>query len=179
MSRFRRGRHGIEARLRPGEMAVLAGLLEQLVDVLDDSGDATGDELERIVGAGPRARPDDPVLARLLPDAYADDEEAAGEYRRLTEGDLRAGKVTAARRVLAGLQASGDGHLRLDDEDAEAWLSALNDLRLSLGTRLDVTEDTYAEVERMAPDDPRRPALTAYMWLGWLQETLVQAVAGW
>jgi len=183
-NRFRRTRAGIEAKFGAAEAAALRRLFTELVDLLDDGdGDpaaASADPLERLFAESKeRSRPDDPVLARLLPDAYADDEAASSEYRRLTEGDLRAGKVAAASAALASLQLADDGRVRLDGEGAQAWLSALNDLRLSLGTRFEVTEDLHEEVERMPSDDPRLPGLSAYLWLGWLQETLVQAVAGW
>ena len=158
-------------------------MLTELVSLLDDTGGAarSDDPLERLMADSDtsRERPDDPVLARLLPDAY-DDDEAAAEYRRLTEGDLRAGKVAAARTALGTLQGAGAGEkLLLDDEQAQAWLSAINDLRLSLGTRYEVTEDTYDEMESMAADDPRLAPLSAYLWLGALEETLVHALADW
>ncbi len=175
MSAFRRTRAGIELRLRPGESAVLESLLAELVTMLAE--EEPTDPLEAMVGSsGPRPSPDDPVLARLLPDAY-DDPEAAAEYRGLMESELRAGKAGAARTVLAALERAGDGHVVLDDDEhVQAWLGALNDLRLALGTRYEVAEDTYELVDRLPPDDPRLPGLTAYLWLGWLQETLLEAL---
>ncbi|MGH3919863.1 MAG: DUF2017 family protein, partial [Pseudonocardiaceae bacterium] len=67
------------------------------------------------------------------------------------------------------------GRVRLSDEQAQAWLAALNDVRLALGTVLDVTEDMPDE---LAPDDPRAPHLGVYHWLTWVQESLIQAVSG-
>jgi len=104
------------------------------------------------------------VVARLLPDGYRGDDEAAGEFRRFTEVGLRSGKVDAAQRVLDDL---GDTELAdrvtvsLDGEAALIWARCLNDLRLSIGTRLEVTEDDEqrfgcARRRRPGPLDLRR-----------------------
>ena len=102
---------------------------------------------------GPAAPPDDPVLARLLPDAYRDDTEAAGEFRRFTEQELRSGKLAAAQTVLDTLPEEG-GRVELTEEDAQVWLRALNDVRLALGVRLDITEDTAQRTQRSRPGRP-------------------------
>ncbi len=119
--------------------------------------------------------PDDPVLARLLPDAYPDDPEAAGEFRRYTESGLRSGKVAAARTVLGTLPEDG-GRVRLSADEAQAWLRALNDIRLALGVRLNVTEDRDAMLGQAAQDGPQSAALWIYDWLTLIQETLVEAL---
>ena len=93
------------------------------------------------------------MLARLFPDAYPDDQEAAAEFRRYTESGLRESKQSNARTALATLDAPGTEH-RLTDVEVQAWLGALNDLRLALGTRLDVTEDWHAQAAAL---DRRRP----------------------
>ena len=118
--------------------------------------------------------PDDPALARLLPDAYRDDDEAAGEFRRLTESSLRREKVAAAERMLAALPEDGPGDIRLDPETTETWLATLNDVRLALGTRLDVTE----EMREPDPDDPDAPAYVVYLWLTELQGVLLEVADG-
>src|SRR5262249_43740465 len=116
-----------------------------------DSGPGV-DPLEALVGIGQSTQaPSDPALARLLPDGYTDDAEAAGEFRRLTETSLRQHKSETAQRVLDSLPADG-GRVCLDAEDTRAWLSALNDIRLVVGTRLDVTE----EMDTPDPGDPAR-----------------------
>ena len=120
--------------------------------------------------------PDDPVLARLLPDAYRDDPEASGEFRRYTEQGLRSGKAAAARTDLATLPPEG-GRLRLSEPEAQAWLRAINDVRLALGTRLGVTDDFDDQVSDMEPEDPRAAYVGVYQWLAFLQETLVQALS--
>jgi hypothetical protein len=111
---------------------------------------------------------DDPALRRLFPPAY-DDPELEQEYRELTGGQLASGRD----RALQHLEATVD-HKVLSAQDADLWLRALNDVRLVLGTRLDVTEDLDWDV---APEDPRAPDLALYAYVSWLQEQLVAASA--
>jgi len=140
-------------------------------------GEPSMDDLARLLGqAGPATPPDDPVLARLLPDAYADDTEAAGDFRRFTEQELRNGKAAAARTVLATLPEEG-GRVRLSEEEAQVWLRALNDVRLALGVRLSITEDFDARAADLDPADPRSAYMWIYDWLTFLQETLVRALS--
>ena len=113
--------------------------------------------------------PDDSSLERLFPPAY-DDAEDEAEYRRLMGDELLEGR----RRALRVLEETLDQD-RLTKEQAEAWLTALNDLRLVLGTRLDVTEDML--LERLRPDDPNAFEISLYAYLSWLQEQLVDALA--
>lgn len=120
--------------------------------------------------------PADPVLARLLPDAYRDDPEAAAAMRGLTEGSLRTGKIRAGQQLLSELPSHG-GRVSLDADSAQAWLGALNDARLVLGTRLEVTDDIDLDAAvKSEPDPERSNALMVYAWLGWLQETLLEAI---
>jgi Domain of unknown function (DUF2017) len=114
------------------------------------------------------ADPDDPTLRRLRPSAYEDDTEAEGEYRRLMDGELQEGR-RAALRVLAETATSD----RLTAEELDAWLRALTDLRLALGTRLAVTEDTYAR--EIDPREPDAHELAVFAYLSWLQEQAVEA----
>jgi hypothetical protein len=176
--KFSRKRSGsIEAKVDPVEVDVLLAVAGDLLVLLGEQDDAPEDPLAAMVGlsSGPVTRPEDPALARLLPDAYGDDHEAAGEFRRYTEGDLRAGKRADATAVLASLAPlhGRGGRLVLDRDESDAWLGCLNDLRLVLGTRLEVTEDT--ELDPRA-DDPRAQALQVYGWLGWLQESLLSCL---
>jgi hypothetical protein len=119
---------------------------------------------------------EDPVLARLLPDGYRDDPEAAGEFRKYTEPALRSAKHQAAREMLDTLPDAG-GRIQLTEEQALAWLKALNDVRLALGVRLGVTEEFEEQWARLKPDDPQWTAYEVYAWLGAVQESLVQALA--
>ena len=142
----------------------------------EDDGPDTG-QLEAMFALSDSALPpDDPVLARLLPDAYPDDPAAAGEFRRYTESGLRSGKVAAARTVLDTLPEDG-GRVRLSPDEAQAWLRSLNDIRLALGVRLEVTEDRDAMLERASQGGPQAAGLWIYDWLTLLQETLVEALS--
>lgn len=130
-------------------------------------------------GGTPAGPPEDPAMARLLPDGYRDDPAAAAELRRLTEPSLRDAKSQAAQRLLDSLPGEG-GSFSLDLPTAEAWLGALNDVRLVLGTRLGVTEDT-AENDAGGlrdGDDPVAVAYQVYCWLSVVQDELVSAVCG-
>jgi hypothetical protein len=120
--------------------------------------------------------PEDPVLARLLPDGYRDDPEAAGEFRRYTEPGLRSAKQQVAQEMLDTLPDAG-GRIQLTHDQAVAWLKALNDVRLALGIRLGVTEDFEQQWADLAQDDPQWAAFEVYAWLGAVQESLVQALA--
>jgi hypothetical protein len=113
------------------------------------------------------------VLARLLPPGHTSDPEIAADYRDLTEEGLRSGKADDLAMVRATLPVDG-GEIRLDDEQARAWLRTTNDLRLALGTRLGVTADTEP------PDDPageEGSQLAVYYWLTAVQGSLVDALA--
>lgn len=176
--RFKKVRGGgVRAELAPVEVGVLAAVATDLLVLLGEQEEADADPLAALVGMsdGPVTRPDDPALARLLPDAYGDDEDAATEFRRFTEGDLRAGKRANATVLLATLAPLADagGRLVLDRDEADAWLGCLNDLRLVLGSRLEVTEETDVVPEG---DDPHAHALQVYGWLGWLQESLLSCL---
>jgi hypothetical protein len=119
---------------------------------------------------------DDPVLARLLPDAYQDDPAAAGEFRKYTESSLREAKKYFAHSLLDTLPPSG-GRVKLTGDQARDWLRALNDVRLMFGVRLEVTEDFEEQLASLAPEDPRIAAFEVYGWLGAVQESLVRALA--
>ena len=194
MAGFRRTARGVSARFSAGQAGILRNLAAQMAELVggpgsaeappagspEGSGEAADGGLALDLAAilatdGPSAPPEDPVLARLLPDAYGDDPEAAGEFRRYTEHSLRSGKVAAARTVLATLPAAG-GRVRLSAGDAEAWLRSLNDVRLALGVVLGITEDYEREFGELDPGDPREAYLHVYDFLTFLQETLVRAL---
>jgi hypothetical protein len=167
--------------LEEQERVVLAGMAVSLVEMLAGEDEAVGageDPLVAMVGLtdDPVAAPDDPALRRLLPDAYADD-EAAGEFRRYTDATLREGKVAALTRIADALTASGDAPVGIPLDQAHDWLTAINDLRLVLGVRLDITDDREDPAE-LPGDDPRLPLFAAYDWLTYLQDTLVGLVTG-
>jgi len=133
--------------------------------------------LEAMVHApGADTPPEDPVLARLLPDGYRDDQESAGEFRKYTEPALRSAKYAAAQEMLDTLPEAG-GRIQLTGDQALSWLKALNDVRLALGVRLGVTEEFEEQWSRLKPDDPQWTAYEVYAWLGAVQESLVQALS--
>ncbi|MGH2675795.1 MAG: DUF2017 family protein [Actinomycetota bacterium] len=148
VERTRRGRYRL--RLSAQEREALRSLPGQLRELLGS---------------------DDPALRRLYPPAYEDDPEHQAEYRGLVSGDLTRERLDALDVVERTVDAT-----RLTEEELTAWLSALNDLRLVLGTRLDVTEDMY-EVG-LDENDPRAPAFALYLYLGWLEEEVVGALSG-
>lgn len=181
MAEVRRRRGAVQIVLAAEEASTLGALARQVAELLADGDEATPtDPLEAMVGISstPTETPDDPALRRLLPDAYNDDAEAAGEFRRLMNAELRQIK-TGALEELGTSAASGGGQtvtLRLNEEQTERWLQALTDIRLVLGTRLDVTDDPSDMWEGMEPDDPRGPLLAVYDWLGWVQESMLHAL---
>lgn len=174
---FRRSVTGrIILRVDPVEKGLLSNLLEQLVEFVSPEIAEDEDPLVQIVGLDPDAeRPEDPALARLFPDAYLDDADAAAEFRRFTERSLRELKIAQASTALETLRRSGE-KVTLSTDEAGAWLGALNDVRLALGTRLGITEEGMAELAALPDDDPRAPTFHIYDWLTYLQESLVQSV---
>lgn len=171
-SGFSRGREGgVVTTFDEAEVSILRSLASHTLDLVEP-GETGDDPLERALGIGPSEKPDDPVLARLFPSAYEDTEQAA-DFRRYTETTLREGKRADAKIVLDSVEP---GHVELTQEQARAWMRALNDIRLVLGTRLEVTEEVHDELAGMREDDPRYPVLVLYDWLTYLQETLVHAL---
>ena len=143
---------GARAWLAAAEASLLRSLVGQIMALVEPEGSAVrtdpgpGDDselaaLEAMVHApGADSPPEDPVLARLLPDAYRDDPESAGEFRKYTEPALRSAKYQAAQEMMDTLPEAG-GRIQLTQDQALSWLKALNDVRLALGVRLGVTEE--------------------------------------
>jgi hypothetical protein len=157
------------------EADLLRSLTGQLVELLRNESATVDDRdpFEALMDfSGPTAPPDDPVLARLFPTAYADDEEAAAEFRRFTEGGLRDGKARAAATVIDALEEAGLPPLLEED-----GLMSFNDVRLALATRLGVEDDDEDYWWSLPDEDPRSQAHDIYQWVGGLQETLVEALA--
>lgn len=152
---FKRTReNGVRVRLAEDEAELLRRLAGEMATLLDTQ------------------IPEDPVVQRLFPDAHSSPAEAA-DFRALTQDDLSAAKRAALEVVGGTLAAGGRLDVTLGATEVDAWLSVLTDLRLAIGTRLDVTEELMsADVD---PDDERAPALVTLHWLGWLQERLLKA----
>jgi hypothetical protein len=175
---WRRSGRGAKQRLvatmDEQEVAILQNLLAEIRQMLSGRVEENpADELSVLTGirTGPTTRPADRVLARLLPDFTTEDADLAAGLRSLHEPALIEAKDAAAAAVLDSLPAEG-GKIELTPEQADTWLAALNDVRLALGTALDVSEDMPDE---LPPDDPRAPHLGVYHWLTFVQDALVQA----
>jgi hypothetical protein len=155
---FRATRSGeLVARFEPAEAGILGLLLDQL---------------EQLLTADPQDVGDDPVLVRLFPDGHRSDPELAADFRELTETSLRSAKADDLATMRASLPTDG-GEVRLDPEQAGAWLRTTNDLRLALGTRLDITEETEPPDEMADEEDQQ---LAVYYWLTAVQGSLVDAL---
>ncbi len=195
------------------EISILRSLATQLLEMIGpgpasgaelagesagpNGANGAGDPLDALFAEGPSEPPRDPALARLFPDAYgepgqpqnSESRQYSAEFRRFTEGELRARKredLVAMVHALdaldpadeAGRKAGGAAVLTLKPADSKQWLGALNDLRLAIAARLDIADDDGTERLFELPDeDPNKPMVMAYFWLGGLQESLVETMA--
>ena len=175
---FKRGRRAgsVTVTFDEPDVELLRHVLTEMLELLGPADDGDVDPLAAAVGIGTATTaPEDPALARLFPDGYRDDDAAAADFRRYTEGGLREGKRSAIVRALATLDSPGTKRV-IGPEDADAWLRSLTDLRLVLGERLGVTEDWEERLEALDDDDPMLGAYWLYDRLTMLQESLVQAL---
>jgi hypothetical protein len=147
ISRNRRGSY--EIQLPEPERSLLGNLVEQLHELLAET-------------------TDDPTVRRLFPTAYNEDPERDREYHQLVRDELLERRLAALATVEATLTEP-----ELTEEQLTAWLGAINDLRLVLGTRLDVSE----ELLDVDADDPDAPAYAVYEYLGFLLSEVVDALA--
>ncbi|PSK86282.1 uncharacterized protein DUF2017 [Murinocardiopsis flavida] len=183
---FRRGAKGaVLIDLTADEAAVLRSMAALVLELVEEPEEQ--DEFATMVGIGTSSEPhEDPVLARLFPDAYGDDAKAASDFRRYTEDELRRHKRENAQTMLESIPAEVPRtgcRVELDLADAHAWLKGLNDVRLALGTRLGVSEETDQDVDALLSgargvDHPDAAALHIFGWLGGVQESLVLAIQG-
>ncbi|OBH10806.1 DUF2017 domain-containing protein [Mycobacterium sp. E3247] len=169
------------------EAALLRNLATAMVGLLDErESSAPADELEEITGikTGNSDPPKDPTLRRLLPDFFRqDDDHALGPddadslnaaLRSLHEPEIIDAKRLAAQRLLDTVP-SGGGRFDLTGEDANAWVAAVNDIRLTLGVMLEVGPEGH---ERLPADHPLAVHFDVYQWLTVLQEYLVLVLMG-
>lgn len=156
----------IELDLSLIEAAHLTDLIDQFLEVVTAPGST-----------------DDPAVARLVPDAYRDDEAAASEFRRLTQSDLLDGRRVDAQVVATTLLRDGERlspaslnvtqfderlHVVLDRPASGAWLRTLSALRLVLATRLGIhSEDDHDDTDGR---------FGIYDWLGYRLDGLVRAL---
>lgn len=147
---FRRDRDGFAVSLPKAARAMLVSVAAQMQEVL------TGETAD-----------DDPAVARLFPQAYPDDPMRTIEFDQVAADDLQADRL-ARFDVLA---STADAR-RLSEAQLLDWMRAINDARIVLGVRLDVTEEmTYESV-----DPEQRDAFATYAYLSALLETIVQAL---
>ena len=194
MSGFERHRRSdrVIATFTGFEADLLRSLASQMVELLRNEraepADPGADAFEALMAefSGASTVPEDPVLARLFPSAYADDEEASADFRRFTEGGLRDGKAAASGSIIDTLEDAGlppelteDGlviDVELTPGEAETWMRAFTDIRLALATRLGVEAGDEHYWHSLPDDDPRAQAHDIYEWVGYLQETVVEAL---
>lgn len=180
MTAFAKRGTGVAVRLPAAQRTALKSLVGQLIELLEPFGNDAGDnpsrgtdpagaahdagDLELGIG-GSASAPTDAAIARLLPNAYPD-EESSAEFRRLTETALVERKIAAARACADSLSTP---RAVLDPGAVTAWLRTLTDLRLILASRLGIEFD--------GDHGSGDPALTAvYDWLGYLQGTLLEVL---
>ena len=194
MSGFERHRRSgrVIATFTGFEADLLRSLASQIVELLRNeraepaSPGADAFEAMMVEFSGATTIPEDPVLARLFPTAYPDDEESAADFRRFTEGGLRDGKAAAAGSIIDTLEDAGlppeltrEGlviDVELTHAEAETWMRAFTDIRLALATRLEVEAGDEHYWHSLPDDDPRAQAHDIYEWVGYLQETVVEAL---
>ncbi|NLT29532.1 MAG: DUF2017 domain-containing protein [Propionibacterium sp.] len=187
MKAFKKRRGEFWAKIEEPEVALVSSLLEQLIELLDvpgENGPEPEDPFEALARelADDPDQPevsDDPAVRRLFPDAYPHDPAASSDFRRFTEADQRRRKVAEARVVLEALAETDAGArpLRVPADDVTAWLRTLNALRLTVATRLDITDEESAEQLHELPDtDPRAFMYSVYEFLGWMQESLLRVL---
>ena len=169
------------------EAVLLQNLVTSLLGMLEErESSAPTDELHAITGirTGNPQPPQDDTLRRLLPDFYRPaTEHPAGSgtaeslnsaLRGLHEPEIIDAKRDAAQRLLDTLP-DGGGKFELTESDAQAWASAVNDVRLALGTMLDIRPDGP---HRLSQEHPMAGHLDVYQWLTVLQEYLVLGLMG-
>jgi hypothetical protein len=154
MASFERAGKEVQISLDLFEARVLRGLLDEMARLLQQE--------ESI---------EDAVVDRLFPAAYAAPEDAQA-FAELVGEELRDGKIAAVSSIAAALAGEGPIVARVPRDRIDEWLTVLTDLRLALGTRLEVTEEKMEE--QLDPGDPAAAGMSVLHWLGWLQEMLIE-----
>ena len=147
---------GLRASLDADERSLLLGLLDEMQALLGEPGLS------------------DPVSQRLFPDAY-DNEKQSTAFHELVGNELRDNKIAAVRTMKERLKGRGPLETSIPEDEVLAWLTGITDLRLAIGTRLDVTEEMMSA--DLDPEDPSAPALSVLHWLGWLQESILAEIS--
>ena len=169
---FKSGLGGkLTLKLDDAELGVLSQLFEQMAELLEHPESEAGtDPLAKMLNmSGSTQISEDPALARLFPNGYSDDEHASADFRRFTEQDLRAQKLAALTSVRDSLN-DWTGKSSITAQQAQDWLKAINDLRLVLGTRLEINEVSDRDHET------DEPGMQLYNYLTYLQGTLIDCL---
>ena len=169
---FKSGLGGkLTLKLDDAELGVLSQLFEQMAELLEvPDSEVSKDPLAELLSMGGSTQiSEDPALARLFPDGYSDDEHASADFRRFTEQDLRAQKLAALTSVRDSL-SDWTGKSSITAQQAQDWLKAINDLRLVLGTRLEITDEVETDFEA------DEPGIHLYNYLTYLQGNLIDAL---
>ena len=191
MKKFKRRGAVISTHFSSYEVELLSSLVSQLVDMVsegepqaysraEDSADPFAAWAQDL--AADPSEPEvseDPVLQRLFPNPYPHDADAASDFRRFTERDLKTKKIAEAQAVLRRLSETGQGSrdLRIPADEVDQWLRTLTSVRLAVATRLGISDaETAEELAQLPEDDPRAFLLSVYDWLGFAQETLISAL---
>ena len=175
----------LSVSLSNDELHILINLVEQLLELLGERNFAhhyqSDDPFAQLMAASlgdlesPISQPEDPVLRRLLPNAYSDI-ESADEFRKYTEPAVRKLKQDHLFYLREQLVFPVDHELPKADisiTDPTQWLIAINDLRIALAVRLEIDEDGYKKYELMPDSDPQKHLHAVYYWLGAIQENLI------
>ncbi|MGI8592337.1 MAG: DUF2017 domain-containing protein [Nakamurella sp.] len=166
------------AVFEPEEATLVSDLVDQVRQMLAGRrAESSADPLAKVTGMAmaPSTPPADPAMARLLPDFHASDTELAAGLRMLHEPDLIARKDACAIALLDTLPRGG-GTVHLDSAAAQSWVSTLNDVRLALGVRLNITDDDYELPPDTDPDGAQTAIFATYRWLSAVQDSLVTAL---
>jgi hypothetical protein len=172
------------------EAALLKNLVNGMIGLLDErESSSPSDELEEITGikTGSAEPPGDPSLRRLLPDFHKPDEDDPldlnasdslnAALRSLHEPEIIEAKRVAGQQLLDTLPENG-GRFELTEEGANAWIAAVNDIRLTLGVMLDIGPEGPGGADRLPADHPLAAHFDVYQWLTVLQEYLVLVLMG-
>jgi len=191
VKRFKRRGGVISTHFSSYEVELLSSLVTQLVEMVSDgqpqdfAPDHEPDDPFKAWAQDLAPDPsepevsDDPVLQRLFPNPYPHDAEAASDFRRFTERDLKTKKISEAQVVLQRLSETGQGSrdVRIPPEEVDQWLRTLTSVRLAVATRLGITDAESAEELAELPEtDPRTFMVSVYDWLGFAEETLIGAL---
>lgn len=178
MRMFNRRFGRYSATFERAEATLISDLVDQVRQMLAGRrAESSADPLARLTGMtpAPGTAPEDPAMARLLPDFHASDTEFSAGMRMLREPDLIALKDSNAVALLDSLPRGG-GAVHLDAPTAQAWVAALNDVRLALGVRLDINDEDYEPTADADPDSLETAIFATYRWLSAVQDSLVTAL---